>query len=313
MKLAFMGSPEFSVPALRALVDAGHEVAVVYAQPPKPSGRGQREAPCPVHQAALELGLPVRTPKRLKGNAEEAEFFKSLGLDAAIAAAYGLILPPEFLQAPVRGCLNIHASLLPRWRGAAPIQAAILAGDVLTGITIMQMDEGLDTGDMLRRQATAIGPRDTAGDLHDRLAQIGAQLILEELAEPSHPKKQPPAPANDEDGGYARKRTREDARLDFTNSAIDLERQIRANNPWPGSLALLNGETVLKFLLAEVVPAENTTEATRPGDILDAYMTIACGNGTAVRPIEIQRPGKAAMPITDFLRGFTLPEGARFF
>jgi methionyl-tRNA formyltransferase len=313
MKLAFMGSPEFSVPALRALVDAGHEVAVVYAQPPKPAGRGQREMPCPVHQAALDLGLPARTPKRLRGNAEEAAHFKSLGLDAAIVAAYGLILPPEFLQAPVRGCLNIHASLLPRWRGAAPIQAAILAGDVLTGITIMQMDEGLDTGDMLRRQATAIGPRDTAGDLHDRLAQIGADLILEELAEPSLPQKQPPAPANDEDGGYARKRTREDARLDFTNPAVALERQIRANNPWPGSLALLNGETVLKFLLAEVASAEGATEATRPGDVLDAGMTIACGGGTALRPLEIQRPGKAAMPITDFLRGFTLPEGARFF
>ncbi|GLR67038.1 methionyl-tRNA formyltransferase [Acidocella aquatica] len=312
MKLAFMGSPEFSVPALRALVAAGHEVAVVYAQPPKPAGRGQRETPCPVHQAALELGLPVRTPRRLKGNAEEAAFFRALGLDAAIVSAYGLILPPEILRASVRGCLNIHASLLPRWRGAAPIQAAILAGDPFTGITIMQMDEGLDTGDMLRHQATAIGPRDTAGDLHDRLAQIGAALILEELASPSEPVKQPPAPANDEEGGYARKRTREDARLDFTQPAVALERQIRANNPWPGSLALL-GEIVLKFLRAEVVAAPGLTDDTRPGDILDAAMTIACGGGTALRPLEIQRPGKAAMPIAAFLRGFTLPEGARFF
>ncbi len=312
MKLAFMGSPEFSVPALRALAEAGHEVAVVYAQPPKPAGRGQRETPCPVHQAALELGLPVRTPRRLRGDAGEAAFFRGLGLDAAIVAAYGLILPGEILHAPVRGCLNIHASLLPRWRGAAPIQAAILAGDALTGITIMQMDEGLDTGDMLRRQATAIGPRDTAGDLHDRLAVIGAELILAELASPSEPVKQPPAPANDEEGGYARKRTREDARLDFTQPAAALERQIRANNPWPGSLALL-GETVLKFLRAEVVLAGGAAEDARPGDILDAGMTIACGGGSALRPLEIQRPGKAAMPIDAFLRGFTLPQGARFF
>jgi methionyl-tRNA formyltransferase len=312
MKLAFLGSPEFSVPALRALVAAGHEVAVVYAQPPKPAGRGQRETPCPVHQAALELGLPVRTPGRLKGNAEEAAYFRALGLDAAIVVAYGLILPPEILHAPVRGCLNIHASLLPRWRGAAPIQAAILKGDPFTGITIMQMDEGLDTGAMLRHQATAIGPHDTAGDLHDRLAQIGAALILEELNDPSPPCAQPPAPANDEDGGYARKRTREDARLDFTNSAIALERQIRANNPWPGSLALL-GDIILKFLRAEVVAAPNLTDDTRPGDILDAAMTIACGGGTALRPLEIQRPGKSAMATADFLRGFTLPEGARFF
>ncbi len=312
MKLAFMGSPAFSVPALRALVEAGHEIAVVYAQPPKPAGRGQRETPCPVHQAALELGLPVRTPKRLKGNAEEIAFFHALGLDAAIVSAYGLILPAEILHAPLRGCLNIHASLLPRWRGAAPIQAAILAGDPFTGITIMQMDEGLDTGAMLRHQATAIGPSDTAGDLHDRLAQIGAALIVEELSNPSEPVTQPPAPANDEDGGYARKRTREDARLDFTQAAVALERQIRANNPWPGSLALL-GEIVLKFLRAEVVAAPGLTDDTRPGDILDAAMTIACGGGTALRPLEIQRPGKAAMATADFLRGFTLPEGARFF
>jgi len=300
MKLAFMGSPDFSVPALRALA-AAHEVAVVYAQPPKPAGRGQRETPCPVHQAALALGLPVRTPKRLKNNEEEAEYLRALKLDAAIVAAYGLILPPAILAAPARGCLNIHASLLPRWRGAAPIQAAILAGDARTGITIMQMDAGLDTGDMLLTEATPIGPADTAADLHDRLAEIGARLVLRALAEN-------PAPVRQDDtlSTYAPKLSREDARLNFTKPAAELERQIRAHNPWPGSLALL-GDTVLKFISAELVEAEGI-----PGEILDDRLTIACGEH-AIRPTRLQRPGRAPMPTADFLRGFPLPSNARFF
>ncbi|HEY1858516.1 methionyl-tRNA formyltransferase [Acidocella sp.] len=303
MKLAFMGSPDFSVPALKALVAAGHEVAVVYAQPPKPAHRGQKETPCPVHQAALELGLPVRTPRRLRKNEEEAAFLRSLDLDAAVVAAYGLILPAEILQAPRRGCFNIHASLLPRWRGAAPIQAAILAGDAETGITIMQMDEGLDTGAMLLREATPIGPRDTAADLHDRLAAIGGRLVLQALD------KMPAPVAQDEAlSTYAPKLSREDARLNFTRPAAELERQIRAFTPWPGSLALL-GDMVLKFLAAEVVPGN--AEAV-PGDILDDKLTIACGEG-ALRPTKIQRAGKAAMSAQDFLRGFSLPAGARFF
>ena len=300
MKLAFMGSPEFSVPALRALARE-HEVAMVYAQPPKPAGRGQRETPCPVHQAAIELGLPVRTPKRLKKNAEEAGFFESLSLDAAIIAGYGLILPPEFLNAPKLGCLNIHASLLPRWRGAAPIQAAILAGDSETGITIMQMDEGLDTGDMLLKGSTPIGPQDTAAALHDRLAEIGARLILQTL---SH--LPVPMPQDATFSTYAPKLSREDARLNFTKPALELERQIRAYNPWPGSLALL-GDTVIKFLAAEAVAGEGI-----PGEILDDRLTIACGEG-ALRPSRLQRAGKSAMSTGDFLRGFPLPPGARFF
>jgi len=300
MKLAFMGSPEFSVAALRTLA-AEHEIAVVYAQPPKPAGRGQHETPCPVHQAALDLGLPVRTPKRLKNNAEEAAFFQSLGLDAAVVAAYGLILPEAFLAAPARGCLNIHASLLPRWRGAAPIQAAILAGDAQTGITIMQMDAGLDTGDMLLKESTPIGRHDTAADLHDRLAEMGARLILDVLAEPPAPEKQDSARST-----YAPKLSREDARLNFRKPAAELERQIRAYHPWPGSLALL-GDVVLKFLAAEVVAGEGI-----PGEILDDKLTIACGEG-AIRPIRLQRAGKGAMRTADFLRGFTLPEGARFY
>jgi len=295
-----MGSPDFAVPALAALA-AAHEVAVVYAQPPKPAGRGQKETPCPVHKAAVELGIPVRTPKRLRGNAEEAAFFEALRLDAAIVAAYGLILPDEFLRAPSRGCLNIHASLLPRWRGAAPIQAAILAGDAVTGITIMQMDAGLDTGDILVREATEIGRRDTAEDLHERLAEIGGRLILEALERPAAPLKQ-----DDSVSTYAPKLSREDARLNFTKPAVALERQIRAFHPWPGSLALL-GEAVIKFLSAEIVLTEGI-----PGEILDDRLTIACGEH-ALRPLRLQRAGKAAMSTEDFLRGFPIPPGARFF
>jgi methionyl-tRNA formyltransferase len=300
VKIAFMGSPGFAVPALRALA-AGHEVAVVYAQPPKPAGRGQRETPCPVHLVALEMGLPVRTPLRLRGNAAEAAYFAGLGLEAAVVAAYGLILPAAFLAAPKRGCLNIHASLLPRWRGAAPIQAAILAGDAATGITIMQMDAGLDTGDMLLSEAVPIDPHDTAADLHDVLAEIGARLILRVLAGEGAPAAQDATLAT-----YATKLSREDARLNFTRPAVELERQIRAFHPWPGNLALL-GDMVVKFLAAEVVDGTGI-----PGEILDDRLTIACGE-FSLRPLRLQRAGKAAMSTEEFLRGFPVAAGSRFY
>ncbi len=296
-----MGSPDFAVPALRALVGAGHEVAVVYAQAPKPAGRGQRETPCPVHKAAMELGIAVRTPKRLRGNDDEATFLAELGLDCAVVAAYGLILPKAILDAPARGCINIHGSLLPRWRGAAPIQAAILAGDAETGITIMQMDEGLDTGAMLIAEATPIGPLDTAADLHDRLAEMGARLVVRALAEA------PVGVGQDEAAStYAPKLSREDARLNFLKPAAALERQIRAFHPWPGSLALL-GDVVIKFLAAEVVAGDGV-----PGKILDDRLTIACGEG-ALRPTRLQRAGKAVMDAGEFLRGFSIPAGVKFY
>ncbi|MES2712648.1 MAG: methionyl-tRNA formyltransferase, partial [Pseudomonadota bacterium] len=190
MRIAFMGSPDFAVPALRAL-HAAHEVAAVYCQPPRPAGRGQRETPCPVHRAALDLGLAVRTPARVKRDTAEHAAFAALDLDVAIVAAYGLILPPAMLDAPRRGCLNIHASLLPRWRGASPIQSAILAGDAESGVTIMRMEEGLDTGPMLLREAVPITPRMTAGPLHDALSPIGARLILRVLDENPAPVPQP--------------------------------------------------------------------------------------------------------------------------
>lgn len=301
LKLAFMGSPAFAVPALKALKEAGHEIVVVYTQPPKPAGRGQKEQPCAVHAAALEMGLPVRYPASLRKAPEELAYFQSLKLDVAVVAAYGLILPQAYLDAPKRGCLNIHGSLLPRWRGAAPIQAAIEAGDLQTGITIMQMAAGLDTGPMLRWEATKIGPKDTSADLHDRLAEIGARLVVQELASPSTPTKQ-----DDALSCYAPKLSREDARLNFCLPADVLERRIRAFYPWPGALGLL-GEMVLKILEAKVVEGEGI-----PGTLLPGGLTIACGQ-KALRVTRLQRAGKAAMSAEDFLRGCKLPEEARFY
>jgi len=293
-----MGSPDFAVPALRALVDAGHEIVAVYCQPPRPAGRGQALRRCPVHAAADALGLPVRTPERLKRDAAAHAAFADLGLDAAVVAAYGLILPPAMLDAPLRGCLNIHASLLPRWRGAAPIQAAILAGDAETGITIMRMDAGLDTGPMLLAEAVPIGPRTTAAALHDALAGIGARLVLRALEEDPAPRPQPEAGST-----YAPKLAREDGRIDWSREAAFVERQVRALNPWPGTFTTWAGAP-LKVL--DCVPAEGEAA---PGTVLDAQLTIGCGVG-AVRLLRVQAPGGAAMDAAAFLRGHPLPAGS---
>jgi methionyl-tRNA formyltransferase len=294
MRLAFLGSPDFAVPALRALHAAGHEIAAVYCQPPKPAGRGQKQTPCPVHRSALDLGLAVRTPPRLKRDAAEHAAFAALDLDVAVVAAYGLILPKAMLEVPRRGCLNIHASLLPRWRGAAPIQAAILAGDEQTGVTIMRMEEGLDTGPMLLAEATPIAPRETTATLHDRLAAIGARLILRALDE------NPPAiPQPAEGVTYAPKLTKADGVLDWRQPAAVLDRKVRALNPWPGTYFDANGETI-RVLEAEPVPGAAT-----PGTVL-AGAAIACGEG-ALRLIRLQRPGRAPLPAEAVLRGFHLP------
>jgi methionyl-tRNA formyltransferase len=294
LRLAFMGSPDFAVPALRALHAAGHEIAAVYAQPPRPTGRGQKETPCPVHRAALELGLAVRTPARVRRDVAEHEAFAALGLDVAVVAAYGLILPKPMLDAPRLGCLNIHASLLPRWRGAGPIQAAILAGDAETGITIMRMEEGLDTGPMLLREAVPIGPRATTPEVHDALAAIGGRLILRALEENPAPVPQPV------DGvTYAPKIAKEDGRLDWSLPAITLDRRIRALNPWPGTFFAHGGETI------RVLAAEPVAGSGAPGTVLDAAPTIACGEG-ALRLLRLQRPGRAALAPADFLRGYPL-------
>ena len=297
LRLAFMGSPAFSVPALRALHAAGHDIAAVYTQPPKPAGRGQRETPCPVHRAALDLGLMVRTPARVKRDTEAHAAFAALDLDVVVVAAYGLILPKPMLDAPRRGCLNIHASLLPRWRGAGPIQAAILAGDTASGITIMQMEEGLDTGPMLLAETVPITPRMTTPALQDALSAIGARLILRALDEQPAPVAQPQHGVT-----YAPKLNKEDGRLDWAQDALALDRRIRALTPWPGCF-FQAGEDVIRVHDAE--PAEGVGA---PGTVLDAAPTIACGHG-ALRLMRLQRAGRAAMPAGDFLRGFALAPG----
>ena len=295
-----MGSPDFAVPALRALVEAGHEVAAVYAQPPRPAGRGGRVQKGAVHAEAERLGLPVRTPASLWRDPAAQDAFTALDLDAAVVAAYGLLLPAAVLAAPRRGCLNIHASLLPRWRGAAPIQAAILAGDPESGVTIMQMDEGLDTGPMLLSEAVPLGPRATAAWLHDQLAALGARLIVRALAEAPIPVPQPAAGMT-----YAPKLTRESGRLDWTRPAPALDRQVRALNPWPGTFTGLGGET-LKVLEAAPEPGSGA-----PGEVLDGALLVACGEG-ALRLLRVQRPGRAPMPAADMLRGRVVPPGTLF-
>ena len=297
MRIAYMGSPDFAVPALRALNAAGHEIAAVYCQPPRPSGRGQAVHPCPVHAAAVALGLSVRTPARLRRDTAEHDAFASLGLDAGVVCAYGLILPAVMLAAPRLGCLNIHASLLPRWRGAAPIQAAILAGDSESGVTIMQMEEGLDTGPMLLRESVPITPTTDATALHDALAEIGARLILRVLDE-----LPPPIPQPDEGATYAAKLSREDGAIDWTETSAALDRRVRALNPWPGTFSRLGGET-LKILAAWPEPGTGA-----PGVVLDDALLVACGEG-ALRLRRVQAPGRAAMDAAAFLRGRPVPAG----
>jgi methionyl-tRNA formyltransferase len=294
-----MGSPDFAVPALLALHGAGHDIAAVYCQPPRPAGRGQAVRPCPVQIAAERLGLAVRTPARLRRDTQVHDEFAALGLDAAVVAAYGLLLPPPILAAPRRGCLNIHASLLPRWRGAAPIQAAILAGDSQTGITIMRMDEGLDTGAILLREAVPITEATTAVTLHDTLSGIGARLILRALAEAPLAVPQPAEGAT-----YAPKLTREDGRLDWTQDAATLARRVRALNPWPGTFATLDGAP-LKILAAQPEPG-----AGEPGTVLDDGLLVAAGAG-ALRLTFVQAPGRSAMESMAFLRGRRVPPGSR--
>ncbi len=294
-----MGSPEFAVPALDALLAAGHDIAMVYTQPPRPAGRGARLRPPPVAERAMARGLKLATPARLKGNREEWARFAALDLDAAVIAAYGLILPPEILNAPQRGCLNIHASLLPRWRGAAPVAAAILAGDEETGITIMQMDEGLDTGPILLQEALSIPPDVTCGTLTVVLAEVGARLIVRAIEE-----KPPARPQSAGGVTHAPRLSRADGKLDWSLPAVALARQVRAFDPWPGSFCEI-GDTPLKVLKAEVA-----AEAGPAGALLDARFTVACGEG-ALRLLSVQPAGRARMDGAAFLRGHRLAPGSR--
>ena len=297
-----MGSADFSVPALRALLEAGHEVVGVYTQPPRPAGRGHKERPSPVHAFAAERGLAVNTPASLKGvDAQRA--FAALAADAAVVAAYGLILPAPVLAAPRLGCLNVHASLLPRWRGAAPIQRAILAGDGETGVTIMQMDEGLDTGPILLVGRTPITDSTTGSALHDTLAAMGAGLMVEAL-EGVAAGTLTARPQPQEGATYARKLERNEGRLDWTRSAAELARAVRALNPWPGVWFEHRGERI------RVLAAETAAASAEPGTVVDGGLTIACSEG-GLRPLRVQRAGKAPVDTEAFLRGFALPEGTR--
>lgn len=300
LRLAFMGTPDFSVPALAALIAAGHEIAAVYSQPPRPAGRGHKVIPSPVQAFAEARGIAVRTPKSLRTAEAQAEF-SALGLDCAVVVAYGLILPKPVLEAPRLGCVNIHASLLPRWRGAAPIQRAIQAGDADSGVTIMRMDEGLDTGPMLLREALPITAGTTGQSLHDALSALGARMIVEALAGLAEGRLNA-TPQPEAGVTYAAKLTKQEALLDWTKPAAELERQIRAFDPWPGSFFLHKGER-LKVLKAELAEGWGS-----PGAVLDDALVVACGEG-ALRLVCVQRPGKAAMEAEALLRGYPLPKG----
>ena len=300
LRIVFMGTPAFAAVALKALIDAGHHVAAAYSQPPRPKGRGMATQKSPVHALAEEQGIAVRNPASLK-NAGEIAAFAALKPDVAVVAAYGLILPRAILEAPRHGCLNIHASLLPRWRGAAPIQRAIMAGDAQTGITIMQMDEGLDTGPMLLKERLPIGPDMNAGALHDVLAELGARLVCDALDKLPGLK---PVPQPAEGATYAAKITKQECRIDWRRSAAELDRQIRGLSPAPGAFTELKGERIT------ILAADALAQSGVPGTVLDEQLTIACGEG-ALRPTLVKRAGKRAMGIDEMLRGFAVPKGTQ--
>ena len=300
MRIIFMGTPGFAVPVLEALAQAGHDIVASYSQPPRPGGRrGRQLVASPVQQAAEALGIPVFTPVSLRGEEERARF-AAHDADVAVVAAYGLILPRPILAAPRLGCLNVHGSLLPRWRGAAPIQRAILAGDAVTGVGIMQMEAGLDTGPVKLEDSTPIG-RKTTGELTDELAAMGARLMVRVLEDPDRY----PARTQPEEGvTYAAKIDKAETRIDFTRPAVEVERQVRAFNPAPGAWFEVAGERV-KLLAAEPVEADGA-----PGEVLDDSLTIACGEG-ALRAVSVQRAGRGVSSADELLRGFAIPAGTR--
>ncbi len=300
LRLAFFGTPDFAVPTLAELISQGHDIACVYSQPPRPKGRGLAADPSPVHAFALASKLAVRTPLSLKDEAQQ-DLFASLDLDAAIVVAYGSLLPKPVLEAPRLGCFNLHASLLPRWRGAAPIQRAIMAGDHETGVMAMRMEEGLDTGPVLMAERVDVG-RKTAGELHDELARLGADLMARALGALERGTISP-TPQSDEGVTYAKKILKDEARIDWTKSAAEIDCLIRGLSPSPGAWTDANGER-LKILYAE--PAAGSG---RPGEILDDRLAVACGAG-ALSLKRLQRPGKSALTADELLRGFELRKGA---
>ena len=297
MRLVFMGTPDFAVETLKALSHAGHTVACAYSQPPRPAGRGMAERPSPVHAFAASQGIEVRIPVSLKSPEEQARF-AAVNADAAVVVAYGLLLPKAILDAPRMGCFNVHASLLPRWRGAAPIQRAIMAGDAETGVTIMRMEEGLDTGPMCRVGRIAITPATTAQSLHDELAVLGAGLMVDVLGQQEIACVPQPAAGVT----YARKIDKAEARIDFTRSAQEVRNHIHGLSPFPGAWCEVNGAR-LKVLLCEVAEGSGA-----PGTFISDDLTAACGSG-AIRLLKLQREGKGAMDAGEFLRGFPVPRG----
>lgn len=299
MRIIFMGTPDFAVPTLDALVEAGHDVVAAYSQPPRRAGRGKSLTPSPVQRRAEQLGIPVRTPVSLKDAAVQTDF-AALNADVAVVAAYGLLLPRAILDAPRLGCLNVHGSLLPRWRGAAPVQRAILAGDVETGVGIMQMEAGLDTGPVRLEGRTAVDTKNT-GELTDELAAMGAALMIEVLGDPD---AHPPIPQSGDGVTHAAKIDKAEARLDFSRPAIEVERQVRAFAPSPGASFEQGGERV------RVLAAELADGAGKPGEVIDDTLTIACGRG-AIRPVRVQRAGRGVMTPDELLRGFAIPRGTR--
>ena len=302
MRIAFMGTPGFSVPAFDALLAAGHEIACVYTQPPRPAGRGQKERKSPVHLRAESENIEVRTPVSLKDPEAQAEF-AALELEVAVVVAYGLILPQPILDAPRRGCINIHASLLPRWRGAAPIQRAVLAGDTESGVTIMQMDAGLDTGPELLRGSVAIPPAMNAGELHDALSELGGRLIVDALAGLEAGTIMP-IPQIEDGATYASKIARGEERIDWTRDADEIARHIRGFAPWPGAWFEQDGERI------KVLAAETADGAGVPGEVLDDGLRVACGQG-ALRLLRVQRAGRGALDADEYLRGRAVPKGTR--
>lgn len=297
MKIVFMGTPDFSVPILEALV-AHHDVVCVYSQPPRPAGRGKQDRPSPVQTRAMSLGLPTRHPNSLRTDEALADFV-ALKADIAVVVAYGLILPQAILDAPAKGCLNIHASLLPRWRGAAPIHRAIMAGDMQTGICIMQMEAGLDTGPVLLRRAVPIGATETTADLHDRLSALGAGLILDALMTAPMPTAQSAQGVT-----YASKIDKAEARIDWTRPAPEVDRQIRGLSPFPGAWCLMASDRI-KLLRSCVVPGQGAAGAVLTKSL--QRLVIACGTG-AIEVTLAQREGKKPMQIADFTRGYDLPD-----
>ncbi len=307
MRIAFLGTPDFAVPALAELVAAGHEIAAVYAQPPAPRGRGQEVRPSPVQAFAQSLGLEVRTPASMR-DPETIAAFQALELDAAVVVAYGQILPAAVLDAPRLGSFNLHASLLPRWRGAAPIQWAVMAGDAVTGAQVMRMTEGLDEGPILLSETVRIGPLDTAGTMHDRLSAIGAHLLPRALAAIERGGVQATA-QSDEGLTYAKKIKPAEARIDWSAPAEEVDRKIRGLSPFPGAwfeAPSEKGPVRVKALLSRLDEGEGDA-----GEALDGHLLIACGSG-AVRLLTVQREGKGAQDAETFLRGFAVAPGTRF-